>query len=246
MKLEVCGLSTGYRDVRVVHDVSLEVESGRVTALLGRNGAGKTTVLQAIAGLNPSQPGAVLLDGEDIGRRRAPARVRAGIGLVQEGKRVFRGLSVEQNLTVGAYSQRLSRHELDARRAEMYELLPVLHDKRTVRAGALSGGQQQMLAIAQTLMAAPDIVMLDEPSAGLAPAVVAEIRRLLEGLRDRGLGVLLVEQSVDFALAVADAVVVVDLGRDVLRADPRLGDPRPAIEDAYMGRLGAGPSGPYR
>lgn len=166
--LSVRGLQTGYGDVRVVWDVSFDAHAGQVTALLGRNGAGKTTTLRAVAGLNKIRGGAVLFDGADIAPVPAHRRVRAGIAYVQEGKRVFHKLTIEQNLILGGYTRGVRRRELDTEVERIYEMFPVLGDKRASRAGSMSGGQQQMLAIGSALMAKPQLLLLDEPS-GVSP-----------------------------------------------------------------------------
>jgi branched-chain amino acid transport system ATP-binding protein len=240
MILEVRNLATGYKDVKVVHDVNVSVEAGTVSALLGRNGAGKTTTLHAISGLLPVTKGNVILDGVDITSVKPSKRAGLGISLVQEGKRVFKSLSVEQNLAMGAYSRRMSRAELEARKESIFTRLPALTVKRNAIAGSLSGGQQQMLAIGQALMAAPKVLLLDEPSAGLAPAITGQIFDIIVQLRDEGMGVLLVEQSVEFALACATRVTVVNLGRNIY--DGTSDDPviRDRIASAFMGDAIAG------
>ncbi len=237
--LEVSGLATGYGDIRVVWDVSLAVRAGEVTALLGRNGAGKTTTLRAIAGLNRAGAGAIRYDGGDITHESANRRVRRGIGFVQEGKRVFHRRTVEENLLLGGYSRGLSRRKLTAAASEAYDLFPVLRDRRGAVAGALSGGQQQMLAIGQALMARPKLLMLDEPSAGLAPAIVAEVMAAVTGLAAAGIGILLVEQAVEAAVAAADRVCVLDVGRVVLDRPASEVDDVEILKEAYFGRPAA-------
>ena len=231
--LDIKGLATGYGDLRVVSDATLHVESRSVTALLGRNGAGKTTTLRAIAGLNRITAGSATLDGADLSRMQPYRRARAGIAYVQEGKRVFRSRTVEENLLLGTYACR-DRARGRALIEEMYERFPVLAQRRRLPAAQLSGGQQQMLAIAQALVADPGVLMLDEPSAGLAPAIVGQVLEVIEDLRERGLAVLLVEQAVDFALAAADRVVVLNVGRTVHSGHVDDPDLRDAIQRAYM------------
>jgi len=235
--LEVSGLSSGYGDLRAVWDIDLTVAPGRTTAVLGSNGAGKTTTLLAIAGLLPVASGEVRYHGERIGHLTASRRTRAGLALVQEGKRVFRGLTVEQNLMLGGWTIRPRNRRAMAERAElMFERFPALADKRHHIVGTLSGGQQQILAIAQALMPEPRLLMLDEPSAGLAPAIMEDVLDVVRSLNADGIGVLLVEQLVDTALSVADRVVVVSRGRTVLRVGSRaeIGDGS-AIRAAYTG-----------
>jgi branched-chain amino acid transport system ATP-binding protein len=233
--LDVQGISGGYGDLRVVRDVSLTVAPGKITALLGRNGAGKTTTLRLISGLNRLDGGSVEVDGHDLSRASAHRRVEAGIAFVQEGKRIFRERTVRENLALGAYSQKLSRPRLQARVDQAFERFPALAAKRDVPAGFLSGGQQQMLAIGQALAAEPRILMLDEPTTGLAPSIVNEVFELVQSLRGEGLGVLLVEQAVEFCLRIADEAVVINLGKVVLSGPTDTPGIRAAVESAYLG-----------
>jgi branched-chain amino acid transport system ATP-binding protein len=231
--LELTHLRTGYGDLEVVTDATFRAEPRRVTALLGRNGAGKTTTLRAVTGLNRVMGGTVTLDGKDISTVAPHRRARLGIAYVQEGKRVFRSRTVEENLTLGSFASTRRRRESEVR-DEMYDRFPVLGERRRLRAAQLSGGQQQMLAIAQALVAQPGVLLLDEPSAGLAPSVVGDVLDVIKDLREQGLAIVLVEQAVEFALAAADSVVVLNVGRTVYegRADePGLRD---AIQRAYM------------
>lgn len=235
--LSVKNLATGYGDLRVVWDVTFSVEQGEVLALLGRNGAGKTTILRAIMGLNPVHDGQIEFDGEDLGRTPAYDRVHRGIGLVQEGKRLIGDLTVEENLRLGAHVRRWGRSELADRIDWAMELFPILRERRTQLAAMLSGGQQQMLAIAQALMPEPRLLLVDEPSAGLAPVIVGDVLASLTQLRESGMSIVLVEQSVDFALSLASHVVVVDLGRLVLSSPSNAKGVREAVRDAYLGKV---------
>jgi branched-chain amino acid transport system ATP-binding protein len=216
--LKVEALATGYGDLRVVWDVSFEVWPGQVTALLGRNGSGKTTSLRAVAGLNPLHSGSIVYDGRPIDSLPAQRRVRAGISYVQEGKRIFRQQTVEENVLLGGYALGLRRSALAKEAERIYDLFPILREKRRHAAGSLSGGQQQMVAIGQALMARPKLLMLDEPSGGLAPSVVAEVMARVAELKESGLAILLVEQAVDAAVAVADHVTVLDVGKVTLNS----------------------------
>lgn len=236
--LSVDGITGGYGDITVVRDVSFSVQAGAITAILGRNGAGKTTTLRLVSGLNPLGAGSVRLDGAQIGHIRANARTARGIAYVQEGKRIFRQRTVRENLVLGSYASRVNRREALARVEQGFERFPALRAKSDVAAGSLSGGQQQMLAIAQALASDPQVLILDEPTTGLSPAIVGELFELIGRLRDEGLGVLLVEQAVDFTLAVADTAVVMNLGSVVAAgpaADPAI---RAAVESSYVGELG--------
>lgn len=235
------GLSGGYGDIEVVHDVGVSVAPGRITALLGRNGAGKTTVLRLIAGISPARRGRVLLNGTDVTPMPAHRRVAAGIGFVQEGKQIFRERTVEENVLLGAYSRRPGRSERAEIVEQAYARFPALAAKRGTPAGMLSGGQQQMLAIAQALACRPSVIMLDEPTTGLAPSIVGEVFELLTVLRGEGMAVLLVEQAVDFCLRVADEVTVLNLGSEVLSSAVTDDcDLRDRLEAAYLaGEIGA-------
>lgn len=234
--LKVTDLTTGYGDLRVVWDLSFSVREGEVLALLGRNGAGKTTTLRAISGLNKAMRGTIEFDGVDVTGRPAYERIQQGIGYVQENKRLIGDITVEENLRLGAYGRKPSRSELSDRLDWAYEAFPILRDRRTSMASLLSGGQQQMLAIAQALMPEPRILLIDEPSAGLAPAIVGEVLESLTRLRESGMSIVLVEQSVDFALSIASEVVAIDLGRLVFTADAKAPHVRDAVQDVYLGR----------
>jgi branched-chain amino acid transport system ATP-binding protein len=234
--LAVQGLAVSYGELRVVRDVSLEVREGEVLALLGRNGAGKTTTLRAIAGLSRAAGGTVRFLGRDVTHAPAHRRVRMGMALVLENRRIFRRRTVHENLLLGGWPRTRRRAPLRDDLEQVYALFPVLASFRNVRAGSLSGGQQQMLAIGQALMARPRLLLLDEPSAGLAPAVVHELMSTVEQLARSGMGVLLVEQAVESAARLAARVVVIDIGRVVLEG--RLADigGLQAVRDAYFGR----------
>lgn len=236
--LEVEGLGTGYGDLRVVWDVSLEVHTGEVTVLLGRNGAGKTTTLRAITGLNKVHAGEIRYHGESLAKISPHARVRGGIAYVQEGKRIFRSQSIEQNLLLGGYVRRMKRPQLRTEVERIYELFPMLGDRRAALASTLSGGQQQMLAIGQALMADPKLLLLDEPSGGLAPVVVNEVMGRVHALKDTGLAILLVEQAVEASFAIADHVVVLDSGRTVLTSRASDVSDMTVLQDAYFGKAG--------
>jgi branched-chain amino acid transport system ATP-binding protein len=216
-----------------VRGASLTVQRGEIVALLGANGAGKTTTLKAIVGLLPCAGGRVVLDGTDI-TRMPPERVtRLGMTLTPEGREIFARLTVDENLRMGAgFAHRALFQE---RRAEMHELFPVLHAKASQFAGFLSGGEQQQLAIARSLMSDPRVLLLDEPSLGLAPILVGQVFELIAQLRDRGCTVILAEQNAQKALEIADRAYVLNMGQvhlegsaDVLRHDPE-------VESAYLG-----------
>jgi branched-chain amino acid transport system ATP-binding protein len=212
--LEVERLRAGYAGSAVLRGVDLTVDQGRAVALLGRNGVGKSTRLSAVMGLLRPTAGSVRLQGRELAGRPANLVARAGVALVPQGRRVFADLTVEQNLQVA--TGRRSAGPWTPER--VYELLPQLAERRRHRADQLSGGEQQMLAVARALLLNPRLLLLDEPSDGLAPAVVARVARLLADLRDQGLSVLLVEQDLRTAFAVADEVAVMRKGEIVHRS----------------------------
>ncbi|SFI61111.1 MULTISPECIES: ABC transporter ATP-binding protein [Microbacterium] len=232
--LEVRDLETGYGELRVVRGLSLSCNVGEITALLGRNGAGKTTTLSAIAGLLPTNAGTVAIHGE-VQTGPPARRVANGLSMVQEGKRVFRARTVEENLRLGGFVHRGRSGFLDAGIERSYERFPILKEKRNQAAGMLSGGQQQMLAIAQALMADPKVLMLDEPSAGLAPSIVEEVFNEITSLKTEGLCVLLVEQLIDNSLAIADRVAVLDHGRITIDTEVKALTSWDVLRESYLG-----------
>ena len=235
--LELKSVSTGYGRQTVVHDVSLTLRKGEVLALVGANGAGKSTLVKAISGVLSLHGGEILLEGRRIERLSARARVLAGIAHIPEGRQVFAGLTVADNLRMGAYTRlaTLSATELSARIEAVLAPIPGLRQRLDEPAGNLSGGQQQMLAIARGLMSEPRILLLDEPSLGLAPVLVAEIFRLIERLSEQGLAILLSEQNARLSLAIADRGCVVEKGRVALEGsgEALLGDP--GVAERYLG-----------
>ncbi len=230
--LEVEGLAAQYGRVAALHDVSLAVAPGQLVALVGSNGAGKTTLLRAISGVRPASAGRIAFDGSDITGLTPARRVRLGIVQVPEGRQVFAPLSVEDNLILGGYTRRAGIEEGIARAFRMF---PVLAEKRRLPAGALSGGQQQMLAIARALMAAPRLLLLDEPSMGLAPLLTAEIFAAIAALKRAGTTILLVEQNATQALRVADYAYVMETGRIVLEGPGAELARNEKVKAAYLG-----------
>ncbi len=203
------GVDALYGDSHVLHGVSFEVGAGRVLALLGRNGAGKTTCMSAIIGFVPPRKGAIRLFGEPIAGLAPEAIARKGVGFVPQGRRVFQTLSVKENLQVSERRGSFSNWNL----ASVFELFPQLEERAGQAAGSLSGGEQQMLAIARALMGNPRVLLMDEPSEGLAPLIVAEVGRTIARLKAEGQSILLVEQNARLALELADEVVILNTGR---------------------------------
>ncbi|MGD0023683.1 MAG: ABC transporter ATP-binding protein [Xanthobacteraceae bacterium] len=211
-------MTVGYGAAPVVRDVDLTLRAGEIVALIGANGAGKSTVLKAVSGLLFLQQGEIHLAGRRIDQLSARARVLDGIAHIPEGRQVFAGLTVADNLRLGAYARRnrIGADRLAQRLIQVCERFPVLLERRDEPAGNLSGGQQQMLAIARGLMSEPRILLLDEPSLGLAPVLVRTIFRLIESLREQGLAILLSEQNARLSLAIADRAYVLENGKVVL------------------------------
>jgi branched-chain amino acid transport system ATP-binding protein len=230
--LEIADLNVRYGAVAALRGVSLEVEEGEIVTLLGANGAGKTTTLRTISGLQRPYSGQVVFAGERIDTV-PPHRICAlGIGHVPEGRRIFPRMSVDENLAMGAY---LNRGDRTKERQHVFELFPVLAERRRQDGGTLSGGEQQMLAIGRALMSRPKLLLLDEPSMGLAPMFVARIFDIIREIRESGTTVLLVEQNASQALRLADRGYVLETGAIVMseRADVLLGDDR--VRAAYLG-----------
>ncbi len=214
--LELRGVTSGYGDTTVLWGVSLEVQRGEAVALLGRNGMGKTTTLLAIMGLNPARGGAITFNGTDITHLRPFQIARLGIGYAPEGRQLFAPLTVVQNLRIPFVNKARDRSGWNAALDRVFELFPRLAERRRQEAGSLSGGEQQMLAIARTLVGGDEFLVLDEPTEGLAPTVVQAIVEALITLKAQGYTVLLVEQNVHTAFAVADRAYVLEKGRVTL------------------------------
>lgn len=231
--LTVEGLRSRYGRIEVLHGIDLTVSSGEIVAIVGANGAGKTTLLRCLSGVQPITDGQVIFRGETYIRTPAHRRLRHGLAHVPEGRQIFTNLTVEENLRLGAFL--FTDDRVDRDMAAAFAMFPVLKEKRTLTAGGLSGGQQQMLAIARALMGRPSCLLLDEPSMGLAPLLVRQIFDVVGGLRDLGVTVLLVEQNAHGALQVADRAYVMETGRITMSGPSRdlIADPR--IRAAYLG-----------
>jgi branched-chain amino acid transport system ATP-binding protein len=227
------GLRSRYGRIEVIHGVSLAVNEGEIVTLVGSNGAGKTTLLRAISGVQPVSGGSIRFAGETVDALPAHQRVMRGIVQVPEGRQVFTPLSVEDNLRLGAFRRKDDGVRTDLE--QIYATFPLLAEKRRAAAGSLSGGQQQMLAIGRALMARPKLILLDEPSMGLAPVLVEQIFAIILDFKARGLTTLLVEQNAHAALAIADRGYVMETGRIVMSGvgGELLDDPR--VQRAYLG-----------
>ncbi|AZO68949.1 ABC transporter ATP-binding protein [Mesorhizobium mediterraneum] len=232
--LSVEALKIRYGEVEAVRRVDLAVDSGEIIALVGANGAGKSSTLGAIAGLVPAVSGKVVFDGVDITGLAPEAIARKGVSLVPEGRRIFAGLTVADNLRLGG-AMHLPATEARAREEEMLELFPILRRYHRVKGGNLSGGEQQMLAIARALMGKPRMVLLDEPSLGLAPQLIDTVFDLIAELRRNGLTILLVEQNVALALEIADRAIVLANGEVVLSGTAKELATSDLVRQAYLG-----------
>ncbi|SMX99956.1 branched-chain amino acid transport system ATP-binding protein [Brevibacterium antiquum] len=230
--LTVENLHVSYGQVNAVRDVSIRVPTGSVTALVGANGAGKTSILSAVSGLVRPKSGTITYKGAEVTRRPAHAMVKSGLVLVPEGREILSTLSIAENLSLGGWHR---RRNLTANVENMYERFPVLAERRKLPAGSLSGGEQQMLAIARALIAEPEVLLLDEPSMGLAPKIVDQVFEVIEQIRTDGTTVVLVEQNARRALAAADFGYVIETGEITHSgpADELLADE--AIIEAYLG-----------
>ena len=230
--LEATGLTSHYGRIPALKGIDLSVRQGELLALVGANGAGKTTLLRTLSGVQPASGGTIRFGGEDITRVKAARRVALGIAQVPEGRQVFGPLSVEDNLRLGAYTR---KDGLDEDRDRIFAMFPVLKQKRREPAGTLSGGQQQMLAIGRALMARPTLLLLDEPSMGLAPLLVAEIFETIRNLKAAGTTIFLVEQNAQAALAIADRGYVLETGRIALQDSGPALLANTRVKDAYLG-----------
>jgi branched-chain amino acid transport system ATP-binding protein len=237
---EVAGLTVSYGPIEAVREISFRVEEGTIVSLVGPNGAGKTTTLNAISGVVPAARGRIFFQGRDITRLSPHQRVADGIVQIPEGRLVLAGMTVRENLEMGAYRRPL--REIAQRIAAVEERFPILRERRSALAGTLSGGEQQMLAIARGLMAKPKLLLLDEPSLGLAPLLVQMIFEIVGELRSDGQTILLVEQNARQALSVSSHAYVMESGKIVLegRAEQLLSDP--AVISSYLGQALAAPA----
>jgi branched-chain amino acid transport system ATP-binding protein len=239
--LEIQNLTARYGAGDVLKGIDISVDEGEIVTLLGANGAGKSTTLRSISGLVPNITGDIKLGGESIIGRKTEAIVRLGISHVPEGRRVFPGLTVRENIVLGASNRgRLSRSQMNTEVEEKFELFPDLDRLKDALGWTLSGGQLQMVAVARGLMAQPRVLLLDEPSLGLAPLIVQQVFRIISQIRERGTTVLLVEQNAHMALSVADRGYVLETGRVLVAGKPDDLWNDPQVRAAYLGGLAAG------
>ncbi|MEO8152687.1 MAG: ABC transporter ATP-binding protein [Rhizobacter sp.] len=232
--LQVSNLRVSYSGVLALSDVSLDVPQGKIVALVGGNGNGKSTTLRAIAGLNALDAGSITFNGEPVHALPAHKRVPLGLSLVPEGRRLFPRLTVLRNLELGAFT-RNDTQEVAASVDAMFELFPILKERATQLAGTMSGGEQQMLAIARGLMAKPKLLMLDEPSWGIAPKFVTKVLEVIQQVNETGVTVLLVEQNLHKALSIADHGYVIQTGRIVMQGSGRELADNDEVKKAYLG-----------
>lgn len=230
--LEVKNLNSGYGDIQVLRDVSMEINEGEVVALLGSNGAGKTTLFRTIIGLNRVWSGKIIFDGIDITNAPSEFIVKKGISIVPEGRRLFAGMTVTENLTMGAY---VNRKNIEIKIQKIFDLFPRLFERRNHLAGDLSGGEQQMLAIGRALMNEPKLLLIDEFSLGLAPAVVESLIKIVSDINREGVSILIVEQDVQMILEITHRAYVIEVGSITIngKSSELMHDSR--IKEAYLG-----------
>ncbi|MFG1923813.1 ABC transporter ATP-binding protein [Cryptosporangium sp. NPDC048952] len=236
MLLEINDLAVAYGRIEALHGISIQVEAGEIVTLIGANGAGKSTTMRAISGLRPASRGSIVFDGEDITTLRADLRVTRGISQAPEGRGIFAGMSVAENLDMGTYARKDRRGPARVSDLErVFTLFPRLKERRSQIAGTMSGGEQQMLTIGRALMARPRLLLLDEPSMGLAPMLIQQIFTIIKEINEQGTTVLVVEQNAQQALSIADRAYILETGSIVKSGQGRemLGDP--AIKAAYLG-----------
>ncbi|MDD2483512.1 MAG: ABC transporter ATP-binding protein [Eubacteriales bacterium] len=232
--LEVKNLNVHYGVIHALKDISLKVEQGEIVTLIGANGAGKTTTLRTISGLIKPTSGQIILEGQDITALSAPQRVERNLSQVPEGRRIFPAMTVLENLELGAFL-RNDKAEIKKDMAHIYELFPILGNRKRQTAGTLSGGEQQMLAMGRALMSRPRILLLDEPSMGLAPLLVREIFEIIKSINQTGTTILLVEQNASMALSIANRAYVIETGTIVISGTGEELAKSNKIQQAYLG-----------
>jgi len=235
MMLKAEAISASYGRIKVLKDVSISVDSGEIVCLVGANGAGKSTLLKVISGIVPTVSGKFLFEGQDITNKKPDFIVKTGLSHVPEGRQIFADLTVRQNLILGSYVHNLSKQEMTRLFDSVFELFPILKSRFMQKAGTMSGGEQQMLAIGRGLMSQPKLLLLDEPSLGLAPLVVETILRVIQNLRSTGISILLVEQNVNAALQISDRAYVIETGAIVAEGKARELMENDEIKKSYLG-----------
>lgn len=233
--LKISNLKVKYGMVQAIHGIDIEVKQGQLVSIVGSNGAGKSTIIRAISGLVPASGGEIHLAGERLDTLPAHEVVKRGVAHVPEGRILFDKLSVYENLELGAFTRTYNKDEFQETLEEVYQLFPILRERARQKAGTFSGGQQQMLAIGRGLMLRPKLLMLDEPSLGLMPALVTQVFEILERIKKRGLTILLVEQNVQESLELADYAYVLQTGKVVLQGEGRDLLKEEMIKKAYLG-----------
>lgn len=232
--LEIKDLEVNYGVIKAIKDVSFEVNEGEIIALIGANGAGKTTILHTITGLIPAKAGSIMFDGKELTKTPPHKIVSMGMAHVPEGRRIFQQLSVIENLKLGAYTRK-DKAEIDSTLKMVYERFPRLEERKNQVAGTLSGGEQQMLAMGRALMSKPRIILMDEPSMGLSPLLVSEIFDIIKVIKESGTTVLLVEQNAKKALSIADRAYVLETGNISLSGDAKDLINDESVKKAYLG-----------
>ena len=237
--LKVKDLKVNYGGIEALKGISFDVEQGQIVTLIGANGAGKSTTLRAISGLVKTASGAINFMGRDIIPFNAQQVVAEGIALVPEGRRVFSNLTVLENLKIGAYLRK-DKGEIDSGIEDIFQRFPRLKEREWQLAGTLSGGEQQMLAVGRAMMARPKLLMMDEPSLGLAPLVIRDIFKIIQTLHDEGITILLVEQNANAALRIADSAYVLETGSITMHGTGRELLDNPQVKEAYLGKARTG------
>ncbi|MDR7857502.1 ABC transporter ATP-binding protein [Tissierella sp.] len=233
--LEIKGISASYGPTKVLHDISLKAEEGKITTLIGGNGAGKTTTLNCIMGVVKSQGGSITWKGKDITNLKTPEIVKMGISLIPEGRHIFPDMTVVENLEMGAYIRKDKKNVIKEDMDEIFETFPVLKARYKQLAGTMSGGEQQMLAIGRSLMGSPELILMDEPSMGLAPIIVDEVFGIIEKIKNMGKTILLIEQNASVALNIAHYGYVIELGHIALKGTGKELLNNSEVEKAYLG-----------
>ena len=232
--LEIHNVSSGYGEVQILWDVSLKLEKGKLTSLVGSNGVGKTTLLRTVTGLIKPWEGSVMFNGQDVSRVSAHAKAANGMVLVPEGRQLFTDMTVYENLEMGAFTKR-AKANYRQNLKKVYEMFPRLEERATQKAGTLSGGEQQMVAVGRGLMAQPEVLFIDELSLGLAPFLVLDLFKILQRLKEAGLTMLLVEQNVQMALAISDYAYVLAHGKVSIEGPSREVAANEQVREAYLG-----------